>query len=204
MTLKFDWWPWTRQIWGNRPSNLTPIGLKLWIFQPVWPWNLMDDLEKLYGTSSTLLQALCIISNPSNSNWSYCLETLNLGQNQWIFVPCDIEMWWRTWKNNRVPLLCYIKLSLSFQSHGWIQTGVTDQKYSIQVKIGGFCPMGPGNLTDDWLKTIGHLSNIKLWASFHYHMWIQTGVTAQRAHNTIITVCVPFGFWRYNLAPVGI
>ena len=31
----------------NRPSNLTQIGLKLSIFQPVWPWNLMDDLGKL-------------------------------------------------------------------------------------------------------------------------------------------------------------
>ena len=29
-----------------RPSNLTQIGLKLSIFQPVWPWNLMDDLKQ--------------------------------------------------------------------------------------------------------------------------------------------------------------
>ena len=28
-------------------SNLTQIGFKSSIFQPVWPWNLMDDLEKL-------------------------------------------------------------------------------------------------------------------------------------------------------------
>ena len=47
------------------PSNLTQIGLKLSNFQPMWPWNLMDDLEKLKGTYSTLHQALCIISNPS-------------------------------------------------------------------------------------------------------------------------------------------
>ena len=30
----------------DRPSNLTEIGFKSSIFQPVWPWNLMDDLEK--------------------------------------------------------------------------------------------------------------------------------------------------------------
>ena len=29
----------------DRPSNLTQIGLKSSTFQPVWPWNLMDDLE---------------------------------------------------------------------------------------------------------------------------------------------------------------
>ena len=47
------------------PSNLTQIGLKLSNFQPMWPWNLMDDLKKLKGTYSTLHQTLCIISNPS-------------------------------------------------------------------------------------------------------------------------------------------
>ena len=31
-------------------------------FLAVWPWNLTDDLEKQQSTSSTLLQALCIIS----------------------------------------------------------------------------------------------------------------------------------------------
>ena len=32
------------------------------IFRAMWPWNLTDDLEKQEGTSSMLLQALCIIS----------------------------------------------------------------------------------------------------------------------------------------------
>ena len=31
----------------DRPSNLTQIWFKSSIFQPVWPWNWMDDLEKL-------------------------------------------------------------------------------------------------------------------------------------------------------------
>ena len=30
----------------DRPSNLTQIGFKLSIFQPVWPWNLMNYLKK--------------------------------------------------------------------------------------------------------------------------------------------------------------
>ena len=30
----------------DRPSNLTQIGFKSSIFQPVLPWNLMDDLEE--------------------------------------------------------------------------------------------------------------------------------------------------------------
>ena len=31
----------------DRPSNLTQIGFKSSIFQSVWPWNLMNNLEKL-------------------------------------------------------------------------------------------------------------------------------------------------------------
>ena len=39
-----------------------------------------------------------------------------------FFVPCDIELWRMTLKNNRAPLLHYIKLCASFQTHWWIQT----------------------------------------------------------------------------------
>ena len=74
----------------------------------MWPWNLMDDLEKnKQDTSSILRQALCIISKPSvNSNWSYSPEMLNLGQNWWLFVPCDLEIWWMTLNNRTPSLLC--------------------------------------------------------------------------------------------------
>ena len=30
----------------DRPSNLTQIRFKSSIFQPGWPWNLTDDLQK--------------------------------------------------------------------------------------------------------------------------------------------------------------
>ena len=58
----------------------------------------------------------------------------------WFFVPHDLDIWWITLKNNRTPLLYYIKLCAAFQSHWHIQTGVTVRKYSIRVKIGDFCP----------------------------------------------------------------
>ena len=102
----------------DRPSNLTQIGFKSSIFQHLWPCNLMDDLEKLLGTSSRLHQALCIILNPSvNSNWSYYPETLNSGQNRRFIAPCDLEIRRMTLKNNRAPLLCCFKLCASFPSH---------------------------------------------------------------------------------------
>ena len=65
----------------DRLGNLTQIGFKSLIFQPVWPWHLMDDLEKQRGTCSVLRQAMCDISKPwVNSSWSYSPETLNSGQ----------------------------------------------------------------------------------------------------------------------------
>ena len=113
VTLKFDGWPWktighlfyTTSSFVHHFKSIGELKLKLQsrnakfvsksaLFCPVWPWNLMDDLGKQYGTSSILHQALCIISNPSvNSNWSYSPETLNLGQNRHFFVPGDLEIW---------------------------------------------------------------------------------------------------------------
>ena len=64
---------------------------------------------------------------------------LKLDSNRWFFNLCDLEIWWMTLKNYRAPLLLgYIKLCASFQSHRWIQTGVTVRKRSIRVKIGDF------------------------------------------------------------------
>ena len=33
------------------------------------------------------------------------------------------------------------------------------------------------------------LSNIKLYASFHHHMWIQTGVTVRKRWSWVVTLC---------------
>ena len=95
----------------------------------MWPWHLTDDLEKQYGTSPLLLQAVFIISLTSvNSNRSYILETPKLGQNQRFFVLRHLEIWRITLKNNRPPFLSNIKLKASFHHHMWIQTGVTVRK----------------------------------------------------------------------------
>ena len=91
VTLKFDGWPQTRQIWGI--------------------WKLLP---------------------------AYSLESPNLGQNRWCFVPCDLEIWWMTLENNRASLLCCFKLCVTFHSHRRIQTGVTVRKRPIWVKFDDF------------------------------------------------------------------
>ena len=88
---------------------------------------------------------------------AYSPETANLGQNRWCFVPCDLEIWWMTLKNNRASLLCCFKLCATFHSHLWIQTGVTVRKRPIRVKIDDFFSRVTLKL-DVWpSKTIGHL-----------------------------------------------
>ena len=77
---QFDGWPWKTighlyyATWSSMhhfvaigefklelQSGNAQFGSKLTIFRAVWPCNLTYDLEKQYGTSSMLLQALCII-----------------------------------------------------------------------------------------------------------------------------------------------
>ena len=97
-----------------------------------------------------------------------------LGSKSPIFCPVWPWHLMDDLKNSRTPLLCYFKLCASFQSHRWIQTGVTVRKRSIRVKIGYFLSCVTIKF-DRWLwkkNRAPPISHIKLCASFHRHMWI--------------------------------
>ena len=97
-----------------------------------------------------------------------CHRPSNLTQTGFklsIFGQWDLEIRWMTSKNNRVPLLYYIKHCASFQSHQWIQTGVTVWKSSIRV----LCDL------EIWQMTLKNnraplLYYVKLCASFQSHL----------------------------------
>ena len=105
-------------------------------------------------------------------------------------------------KNNRAPLLYYIKLCASFQSHGWIQTRVTPETLNLGQNQQFFvlCDL------EIWWMTLKKKraplrSNIKLCASFHRHMWIQTGVTIWKGLNGFMTsVTLTFDLWPWPFA----
>ena len=130
-----------------------------------------------------LLQALCIISQPSvNSNWSYSPETPNLGQIRQSLKPCDLEIWQMTLQNNRAPLLCYFKLCAAFRTYWWIQTGVTTLETPNLGQIRRF--LEPCDLKI-WRMTLQNnraplLCYFKLCASFHTHWWIKIWVTVRK------------------------
>ena len=142
-----------------------------------------NSLLLLPVTSSRLHQALGIISKPLvNSNLSYNPKMLNSGKNWWFLVPCYLEIWWRTLKNNRAPLLCHFKLCASFHNHWSIQTCVTIRKRQIRVKIGHFFVLCDLEI---WRMTFKNnraplLCYFKLYASFRSHWWIQTGVRVRK------------------------
>ena len=113
---------------------------------------------------------------------TYSPETPNLGQIRRFLEPCDLEIRWMTFKNNRAPLLCHFKLSASFRSHWSIQTGVRVRKRPILVKLGAF----KSRMTLKFNRA-PLLSIIKLYASFHHHMWIQTWVTVWKWLSWVVT-----------------
>ena len=97
---------------------------------------------------------------------------LNSGKNWRFFVPGDFENWRMTLKNNKAPLLYYVKLCASFQIHSWSQTWVTAWKHLSRVKIGDFLSRMTLKI-DVWpWKTIGHLSYA---ASTFVHHFIANG-----------------------------
>ena len=85
-----------------------------------------------------------------------------------FFSSCDLEIWWMTSKNNRAPLLYYIKGCASFQIHPWTQTRVTVRIRSIPVKIGNFLSRVTLKFGGWPWKTIGHLFYAIL--SFVHHL----------------------------------
>ena len=74
-----------------------------------------------------------------------------------FFVPCDLEIWQITLKNNRAPLLYCFRLCASFHSHQWILTGVTVRKPPIWVKIDFFLVSCDLKFARWSWKTIGNL-----------------------------------------------
>ena len=124
------------------------------------------------------------------------------GSKLTIFVPRDLEIWRVTLKNNRALLLRCAKLCASLHSRHWIKTGVTVRKLPIRIKIDDFlqCDL------EIWRMTMQNnkapiLSNIKLCAWFHYHMWIQNGVTVWKRLSWVLTsVASTFDLWPWIFA----
>ena len=121
-------------IWNYNKANLRDLiaatGLVILL---KLDWNCqffsLCDLEISWMTSKNyrapLLHYIKLCVSSQSPPWIQtgvtvpkCTIRVKIGD---FFVLCDIEIWQMTSKNNRAPLLCYIKLCASFQTHWWIQ-----------------------------------------------------------------------------------
>ena len=100
--VKLELQPWNAQV-----------GKKLAIFCPGWPWKLTYDLEKTIGhlshATSTFVHHFI-----ANGEFKLELQSRNaqFGPKLTLFQLCGPEIWWMTLKNNRVPLLSNIQISI--------------------------------------------------------------------------------------------
>ena len=77
----------------------------------IWQITLKMIVHLFYATSS--FERLVHFVAISQSK----LLQLNSSENQLFFVLYDLDIWWKTFKNYRAPLLCRFKLCASFRSH---------------------------------------------------------------------------------------
>ena len=162
VTLKFDGWPWKtimhlfyttssfvqhfkaigifklgvtvrkRSIRVKIADFLSRVTSKI----DEWPWKTIGHL--FYTTSFV--------------HHFKSIGDVNLGQNWQFFVPCDLEIWWMTLKNNRASLPYYIKLCAAFQSHCIFKLELQSGNAPFRPKLEIFCPVWPWKLTDDLEK----------------------------------------------------
>ena len=113
-----------------------------------WPWKSIGHLSYYTSIFEHHFKEFKLECRSGNARF---------GSKSAFFCPRDLEIWLMTFINNRRTLPYHIKHCASFQSHRWIQTGVTVRKRAIEVEIGDF--LSRVTLKFDWWlwKTIGHL-----------------------------------------------
>ena len=116
-----------RPIWVKIGDVLYRVTLKF----DGWPWKTIGHLS--FAVSSFVQHFIAIgefkLLQSGNAQF---------GSNSTFLEQCDLEIWRMTLKNNRAPLLCYLKLYASFRSHQWIEAGGTVRKRPIWVKFDDF------------------------------------------------------------------
>ena len=100
-----------------------------------WHWKTIG--HPFYATSSIVHHfiAICEFKLELQSG------TSNLVKNRRFLVPCDLEIWRMTLKNDRASLLFHCKRCASFLIHGRIQTGVSLE--TPKLRQNSFWPLWP-------------------------------------------------------------
>ena len=138
----------------DQPRNLTQIGSQLTIFQPVWPWNLMDDLEKIIGHLFYITLSFVHHLKPLGE---FKLKLLSgnaqFGSKSAIFlsrVTLKLDGWhWNTIGNLFYAILRFVH---HFKAIGEFKLELQSGNAEFGSKSAMFCPTWPWNLMDDLEK----------------------------------------------------
>ena len=119
------------------------------------------------------MQFVNIFLNFHNTN----VATQNHASHCNVHTACLYIGRGKKWQRFQKPLLCYVKLCASFQSHPWNQNGLTVRKPSIRVKIGDFlsleiCQM---TLNNNRASLLCHFK-LCAWFRSHWRIWIGVSV----------------------------
>ena len=133
---------------------LLKLDLKSWIFQPVWPCNLMDDPKK--NKRAPLLCYFKLFAS-FHSHWWIQTGVTVRKRLIWVnidafFEPCVLEIWRMTFKINRAPLLCYFKLLQHFVAIGEFKLELESGNAQSGSNLTLFRAVWPWILTDDLEK----------------------------------------------------
>ena len=124
-------WNFKGSTW-NSTQNIMPIHWEICILftgESLRALRFKSSQITLNDSQVGFVQSFCMKINKANLRDLIAVTSpvilLKLDPNHWFFSPYDIEIWWMTSKNNGAPRLGYINFCVLFQSHQWIQTGVT-------------------------------------------------------------------------------
>ena len=110
--------PWVNLNWSYSPDTLNSgQNRRFFVLCDLEIWQMT-----LKNNRATLLYYVKLCASVQSHRWIQFGVTvrklsIRVKIGDFFFVPCDLEIWCMTLKNNRAPLLCYFKLSASFRSH---------------------------------------------------------------------------------------
>ena len=184
-------------------SGNAQFGPKSAIFCPVWPWNLIDDLEK------NRAPLLCYFKLCALFHSHLWVQTGVTVRKRPIRVKIDdffshVNLQFDGWPWKTIGHLFYATSSFV---HNFVAIG----KFKMELQSGN------ANLDqnrrffvscdlDIWRMTLKNnraplLCYFKLCTSFRSHMWIQTGVTVRKWQNWVLTsVTLTFDLWPWPFA----
>ena len=174
------------------------------------PWKTMDARVLTGLVCPVINPPICFYTTSSFVHNFKAIGQFKLQLQSWnaqfssksvIFcsISCELEIWWIILKNNREPLLYYVKLCASFQSYGWIQVGVTVQNRSIWFKISTF--LSPVALKFDELpwKTIGHFFYTTSSYEQHFEAISEFKLEVQSGYTQFTSKLAIFVLWNLEI-----